>query len=234
MGDPETKTCPDCKESVKHGASVCRYCGHEFETPTAGAVDTELFSARIAAGVSTTALMTAVDVFLVGALLAAHNASAHRYGAALLLLVVSGVGFLYGTLIYANSYMNITNPTKFGRQMDCGNIVSEAFGVCPLVLAVPLAVAAVTSSSALAWSTFGISAFAFGVYQLSNYSLLRRARYIGKWSYLLSFVVLAVDAVGVTKLRSPTSTEVRLVSAGVMVAALAVAALIGIISVQSN
>ena len=104
--------------------------------------------------------------------------------------------------------------------MDCGNIVSEALGVCPVVLAVPLAVEAVTNSNALPWSAFGISAVAFGVYKLSNYSMLRRARYIGKWgSRILSFVVLAVDAVGVSKLRSPTSTEVRLVSAGVMVKA---------------
>lgn len=231
--DPKMKTCPDCQESVKDGARVCRYCGHEFEARNAGAVDTALFSARIAAGVSTTALMTAVDVFLIGALLVAHNASTHRYGAALLLLVVSGLGFLYGTLIYANSYLNIEDTNKFERQMDCGNIVSEALGVCPLVLAVSLAVAAVTSSNALAWSAFGISPFAFSVYQLSNYSLLRRDRYIGKWgSPILAFVVLAVDAVGVGKLRSPTSTEMRLGSAGVMLAALAVAALISILRVQ--
>ncbi len=169
---PDTKTCPDCKESVKYGACVCRYCGHDFEQNIAATVDTGLFTARIAAGVSTTALMTAVDVFLIGGLLAARNASTHRYGSALLLLVVSGLGFLYGTLIYANSYLNIDAPDKFERQMDCGNIVSEALGVCPLVLAVPLAVAAVTNSNALAWGSVGISAVAFGVYQLSNYGSL--------------------------------------------------------------
>src|SRR4051812_25713841 len=29
----ETKTCPDCAETIKAGANVCRFCGHRFEEP---------------------------------------------------------------------------------------------------------------------------------------------------------------------------------------------------------
>lgn len=28
------KTCPRCAEPVKEAAAVCRYCGHEFPTPS--------------------------------------------------------------------------------------------------------------------------------------------------------------------------------------------------------
>jgi Uncharacterised protein family UPF0547 len=34
---PETKTCPDCAESVLAAARVCRYCGYRFGEPPPGA-----------------------------------------------------------------------------------------------------------------------------------------------------------------------------------------------------
>lgn len=34
---PETKTCPDCAESVLAAARVCRYCGYRFGEPAPGA-----------------------------------------------------------------------------------------------------------------------------------------------------------------------------------------------------
>lgn len=42
--DPE-KTCPQCAERVKAAATVCRYCGHKFETVPVVAVE-ELRTAR--------------------------------------------------------------------------------------------------------------------------------------------------------------------------------------------
>ena len=29
-----TKTCPECRSSIPLAATVCRYCGHRFDTPT--------------------------------------------------------------------------------------------------------------------------------------------------------------------------------------------------------
>ena len=33
LTDGTTKTCPDCAETVKAAANVCRFCGHRFEEP---------------------------------------------------------------------------------------------------------------------------------------------------------------------------------------------------------
>ena len=116
------------------------------ETPE----DPAVFSARVAAGVATTALMAAIDVFLFGAVIAPEDATPRTYSAVLLLIVVSGLGFLYGTLIYANSHERLRSKDRFARQMACANVISEVFGVFPLVLAIPLAVVAVTSGPGLA------------------------------------------------------------------------------------
>lgn len=31
MDEAESKTCPDCAETVKGAAKVCRFCGHRFD-----------------------------------------------------------------------------------------------------------------------------------------------------------------------------------------------------------
>src|ERR1700748_867294 len=98
-------------------------------------VDPAFSSARVSAGVSNTAVMTAVVVCLVGAL---ATGPVSKNAAAMLLLVVSGLGFLYGTLVYANSAVTMAKTdVDFNRQMDAGNVVSKLLGVTPLALAVP-------------------------------------------------------------------------------------------------
>ena len=132
----------------------------------------DLAAARIAAVVMTTALMTAVVVFIVTVMLSSHGHGV-PIDPPLLLLVTSALGFIYGTLLYANAYPRYTDESQFNKQMHCGNAVSEMLGVYPLVLALPLSVLyAVLNEFPIA--TLVLATVAFVGYHVSRYSLLER------------------------------------------------------------
>jgi hypothetical protein len=136
-------------------------------------MNVDLATARIAAGVMTTALMTAVVIFIATVMLSSDGHGV-RIDPPLLLLVTSALGFIYGTLIYANAYPRFKNESKFNAQMHCANAVSEMLGVYPLVLALPLAVLYVVSNNTIQIATIVFASVAFAGYHLSRYSLLER------------------------------------------------------------
>ncbi len=133
----------------------------------------DLAAARIAAVVMTTALMTAVVVFIVTVMLSSHGHGV-PIDPPLLLLVTSALGFIYGTLLYANAYPRYTDESQFNKQMHCGNAVSEMLGVYPLVLALPLSVLYAVSNDTIQIATLVLATVAFVGYHVSRYSLLER------------------------------------------------------------
>src|SRR5262249_36263058 len=128
--------------------------------------------ARMNAGLMTTTVMSAVVVFLAGALLAAHSV---RPEAALVLLSTSALGFIVATLLYANTYAWLLDPpanVRLPAPIHRANVVSECFGVYCLLLAIPVTIVSVTSSGAVRWFVAAITLLALVGYQLSSASLL--------------------------------------------------------------
>jgi hypothetical protein len=194
------------------------------EIPSTGTTEmkVDLATARIAAGVMTTALMTAVVVFIVTVMLSSHGHGV-PIDPPLLLLVTSALGFIYGTLIYANAYPRYTDESKFNRQMHCGNAVSEMLGVYPLVLALPLSILYVVSSNTIQIATIVLATVAFVGYHVSSYSLLER--FVQKVELrVLATVILGGASIWLWVLMrqshsSSTSTVVACVLVGLLVAA---------------
>jgi hypothetical protein len=145
-------------------------CGRDFDVPLA--------AARISAGVMTTTVMTAVVVFVVTLLLASKGVKSVPADAPLIVLFAAALGFLFGTLVYANSYVEIRRrcERRFDRQMHTANVISELFGVYGLIVAIPLAVAAVTAQWPVRIGVAVLTLIALVAYDRSPYSLLDQHR----------------------------------------------------------
>ena len=131
----------------------------------------------------TTTVMSAVVVFLAGALLAAHSS---RPEAALILLSTSALGFIVATLLYANTYAWLLDPpdvVRFHSQIHRANVVSECFGVYCLLLAIPVTIVSVTGNGAVRWFVAIVTLVAIAGYQLSGASLLSHylAQHTSRW-----------------------------------------------------
>jgi hypothetical protein len=102
----------------------------------------DLYMGETGASVSLTSFMTAVVVFFIGLLITGSPDLQVRLRIPLLFLFLSGLGFLYSTLIYANASGEVARlrQNEFRKQMSSGNITSEFLGVYCLVFAIPIIV----------------------------------------------------------------------------------------------
>jgi hypothetical protein len=94
-----------------------------------------------------------------------------------LYLFVASFGFLFATLVYANSsgWLARLGTHGFERKMEIGNAVSEYMGVYPLLFAVPLTVTRYLTDSFVAWSVAAIAVIALAAYHYApGTSLLER------------------------------------------------------------
>ncbi|HET7048874.1 MAG TPA: hypothetical protein VFI54_11460 [Solirubrobacteraceae bacterium] len=191
----------------------------------------DLQIARMNAGLMTTTVMSAVVVFLAGALLVAHSV---RPEAALVLLSTSALGFIVATLLYANTYAWLLDPpddVRFRAQIHRANVVSECFGVYCLLLAIPVTIVSVTRNDAVRWFVAVITLLALVGYQLSGASLLSHylAQHTSRWRRaVISLIGVAFTALlvglGVWLFVAAVSgSDARLVPAFVIVGFLTLA-----------
>jgi hypothetical protein len=94
-----------------------------------------------------------------------------------LFLFLASFGFLFATLVYANSsgWLARIGTHGFERKMEIGNAVSEYMGVYPLIFAVPLTVARYLQAEFVAWAVAAIALTALVAYHYApETSLLER------------------------------------------------------------
>jgi hypothetical protein len=191
----------------------------------------DLQIARMNAGLMTTTVMSAVVVFLAGALLAAHSV---RPEAALILLSTSALGFIVATLLYANTYAWLLEPpddARFQSQIHRANVVSECFGVYCLLLAIPVTIVAVTRDDAVRWFVAVVTLLALVGYQRSGASLLSHylAQHTSRWRRAVisligaAFTALLVGLGAWLFVAAVSGSGARLVPAFVIVGFLALA-----------
>ena len=192
--------------------------------PVGGGFGRDLQIARMNAGLMTTTVMSAVVVFLAGALLAGHS---FHPEAALILLSTSALGFIVATLLYANTYAWLVDPdpARFHAQIHQANVVSECFGVYCLLLAIPVTIVSVTHNDALRVFVAVVTLLALVGYQLSGTSLLSHylAQHTSKWRRgVISLIGAAFTALLVSLgawlfVAAVTGSDARLVPAFVIV-----------------
>jgi hypothetical protein len=217
------------------GVRGCRYCrgvpGDVGAVPVRAGSGRDLQIARMNAGLMTTTVMSAVVVFLAGALLVAHSV---RPEAALVLLSTSALGFIVATLLYANTYAWLLDPpddVRFRAQIHRANVVSECFGVYCLLLAIPVTIVSVTRNDAVRWFVAVVTLLALVGYQLSGASLLSHylAQHTSRWRRgVISLIGVAFTALlvglGVWLFVAAVSgSDARLVPAFVIVGFLTLA-----------
>jgi hypothetical protein len=224
---------PSDRPALSGGVRDGRYCRGVSGYASS---ERDLQIARMNAGLMTTTVMSAVVVFLAGALLVAHSV---RPEAALILLATSALGFIVASLLYANTYAWLLEPsdaTRFHAQIHRANVVSECFGVYCLILAVPVTVVSVTPDRAVRWFVAAITLLALVGYQLSGASLLRNylARHTSRWRRAVialiggSFTALLVCLGAWLFVAALDGAHDRLVPAFVLVAFLLMAGLYSI------
>ena len=142
----------------------------------------------IQANVSFTAFMTAVATFFVGLILTKYNSFDDTVRIPILFLIVSAFGFLYATLVYSNaggevSHLKHKNYEKF---TFLGNLLSEFCGIYFLILAIPLAIVAISEDMFLRVAVLCVTYLGFIVYHVSGFAII--SRYVKKHK-IVSFIL---------------------------------------------
>jgi len=120
--------------------------------------------------------MTAVTIFINGLLLTRFDSYDTLIKVPISFLILSMLGFLFSSLIIANTGENIidnkVNENK--KHLLYGYAISEYIGVYLFVLSIPLAVNVITSDLYLRIVTILGTLFGLSVYQFMGFSILER------------------------------------------------------------
>ncbi|MBI3334776.1 hypothetical protein HYZ97_04790 [Candidatus Pacearchaeota archaeon] len=152
-----------------------------------------IYQGEVQVGVSVTSFMTGVTIFFAGLLITKFDSYDDSIKIPILFLILSAFGFLYSTLILANSSADISRlkTERFHRNMNLGDSIGEYVGVYFLVLAIPLVINVITDDSFLRISTLLASLGGLSVYHLSGFSIMQD--HYKRMHYLLFSLVLILE-----------------------------------------
>ena len=152
-----------------------------------------LYQDEVQVGVSVTSFMTGVTIFFVGLLITKFDSYDTSIKIPILFLILSAFGFLYSTLILANtsSQLSRLRTDTFHKSMNLGDSIGEYIGVYFLVLAIPLVINVITNDSFLRISTLLVSLGGLLIYHISGFSIMQD--HYKKAHYILLFLILVLE-----------------------------------------
>jgi hypothetical protein len=160
-------------------------------------------SKEVVVGVSFSGLFSAMTIFFTGLLISNYNSFSIYVRVPILFLIIGAFGFMYTTLIFANASGKLTlkNLRKCQKALTIGDLLSELFGVYPLLIAIPLVIPVITNDPFLIWSVFIVDSIGLIIYHVSGFSILQRLFYkghiyiaLGIISLLLGNLVLLISS----------------------------------------
>ena len=147
--------------------------------------------------VSVTSFMMTVATFFTGFLISSYSSYDNSVRIPIFFLIVSTLSFLFTNIIFANAAGEIRAGNRAGANKHAitGNIISEFLGIYLLVIALPLAINAITKDSFLQVAVFTISMVALLGYSVSSFSIIKRYINAAYPRLLFSVVFVALWAI---------------------------------------
>ena len=138
--------------------------------------DKSNYLSQIQTDVGLLSFMTAVTIFINGLLLTQFDSYSVLIKVPIAFLIVSMLGFLFSSLIIANTSQNVIDNkvSKSKKHTLYGYAISEYIGVYLFVLSIPLAVNVVTADLYLRVITIVGTVLGLLVYQFMGFSLIER------------------------------------------------------------
>jgi hypothetical protein len=127
-------------------------------------------------GTTISTFLGTVALFFAGILMSRLESFDVSLRLPILYLLVATFGFVFSAIIYAN----VTGTARVGDDkpetfLQWGNVLSEYLGVYPFVMAIPLAVGAVTDDPFLRSATLLLALVSTALYTLSPFSMAHRS-----------------------------------------------------------
>ncbi|MDD5192215.1 MAG: hypothetical protein PHH54_05480 [Candidatus Nanoarchaeia archaeon] len=154
-----------------------------------------LYQDEVQTSVSVTSFMTGVTIFFTGLLITKFDSYDISIKIPILFLILSTFGFLYSTLIYANSSGELSRlkSERFNKNMNIGDSIGEYIGVYFLVLAIPLVINVITADNFLKIGTLIAALGGLSVYHISGFSIMQD--HYHKMHYMLFLVVVILEII---------------------------------------
>jgi hypothetical protein len=163
-----------------------------------------LFESEVSVDISFTAFFTVLTLFFISLLIKKFfpDYVDPSVKVSILFLIISTCGFLFSTLIYANSTgktflfkskkfaKKIWTQKRFEKCILLGTTISEYMGVYFLILAIPLIINIITKDIFLRVSTLLIVLFGLGIYHLSGFAIMNRHFKHWHYHFILTIMIL--------------------------------------------
>lgn len=145
--------------------------------------------------VAFSSVFTVVTTFFTGILISKYSDYDFSVNIPTLFLIISTFGFLYSTIVYANTngLIQVHKLKKAAYSIFLGNVLSEYLGIYFLVLAIPLIINVISKDPFLRTSTLIVDLGGLFVYHISGISIMERNY---KKLHLLFFSIIVLLELG--------------------------------------